>query len=219
MDGQQAQPQPQPQLQQQPGNGHHQQWNWLANGKIVQYTSAEVYALAEQMLHVDAKDWEEVVRLHSLNFPTTGKDSANLKHKFQQLYRVEMPTSDPMCPPDVRMAKRMREQIWDKAEINNGEGELVIQDSSFQEDLEGQPFDPVDDISEGEEGVDEEPLENNNNNINDEYVAVGNANNVNGSVTNQARPTVATTNINRALMPIKNNIGETAYACKSQKKV
>jgi hypothetical protein len=47
MEGQQAQPQPQPQPQpqQQPGNGRRQQRNRRANGKIVQYTSAEVYAL------------------------------------------------------------------------------------------------------------------------------------------------------------------------------
>ncbi len=131
----------------------------------MQYTSAEVHALLrllEQMLPVDGEDWEEVARLHNLNFPNNGRDTAKLKRKFQQLYRVEMPTGDPMCPPDVRMAKRIREQIRDKAEINDGEGELILQDTSFQEDLE-QPFGIVDDGSEGEEGVNEEHLGNNNN--------------------------------------------------------
>ncbi len=98
MDSQQAQPQP----QHQPGNGCHLQWNWQANGKTVQYTSVEVYALLrllEQILPADGEDWEEVVRLHNLNFPTNSRDSAKLKRKFQQMYRVEMPTGDPLCPP------------------------------------------------------------------------------------------------------------------------
>ena len=157
---------------------------------------------------MDGEDWEELARLHNLNFPTTGRDGAKLKRKFQQLYRVEMPTGHPMCPPNVRMAKRVRERIRDKAEIDDGEGELVIQDNSFQEDLEGQPFDPVDDVSEGEEGVDEEPLENNNNNINNENVAVG----ANGNIPNVARATTTTNNNNRALTPINNNISQIASA-------
>jgi hypothetical protein len=132
---------------------------------------------------VDGEDWEELARLHNLNFPTTGRDGAKLKRKFQQLYRVEMPTGHPMCPPNVRMAKRVRERIRDKAEIDDGEGELVIQDNSFQEDLGGQPSDNVEDLLEGEDGVEEELLENNNNNnINDENVAVGG----NGNVPNVA---------------------------------
>ncbi len=40
--------------------------------------------------------------------------------------------------------------------------------------MEKQPFEPVDDGSEGEDRFDEEALENNNNNINDENVGVGN---------------------------------------------
>ncbi len=84
MDGQQHQPQPQ--LQQQPGNGHRQQWNPRANGKVVQCTSDEVYALVrvvEQMLPVDREDWEEVVRLHDLNFLTNGCED-NLDPQLDQ---------------------------------------------------------------------------------------------------------------------------------------
>jgi hypothetical protein len=49
-----------------------------------------------------------------------------------------------------------------------------LQESCFQEDLEGQPFDSIGDASNGEEGVDEETLVSKNN--------FGN-----GNVPNQAR--------------------------------
>jgi hypothetical protein len=217
MDGQQLQPQPQPQPQQQPGNGRRQQRNRRANNKTVQYTSVEVHALlrlVEQMLPVDGEDWEEVARLHNLNFPTNGRDAAKLKRKFQQLYRVEMPTGDPMCPPEVRIAKRIREKIRDKSEIDDGEEELVLPDGTIQEDVELQAFDAVDDASEGEEGL-EEALENNNNVINNENLVVGNANNV----AHRARA-ASNNNINnnRALTPINNNISQIASARKIQKK-
>ncbi len=218
MDGQQPQPQPLPQPQQQPGNGRRQQRNRRTNNRTVQYTSVEVHALlriVEQILPVDGEDWEEVARLHNLNFPTNGRDASKLKRKFQQLYRVEMPTGNPMCPPDVRMAKRIREQIRDKTEIDDGEEELVLPDGSFQEDVELQQFDNLDDASEVEEGL-EETQENNNNIINDKNAAVGNPNNAD----NRARVVTNNNNINnnRALTPINNNISQIASAWKSQKK-
>ncbi len=142
------------------------------------------------MLPVDGEDWEEVARLHNLNFPTNGRDSVKLKCKFQQNYWVEMPTGVPMCPREIPMAKRIREQIRDKAEIDDGEGELLLQDPSFQEDVEGQPFDPLEDLSDGEEGGGEESTEHNNN-VNNENFAVGVANNGNP---NQVAAAATTTN-------------------------
>jgi hypothetical protein len=83
-----------------------------------------------------------------------------------------------------------------------------------------QPFEVADDASVGEDQIYKEPLENDNNNvINDENVAVGNANNGINDVANRAR-TASNNNINnnRALTPINNNISLTASARKSQKK-
>ncbi len=70
------------------------------------------------------------------------------------MYWVKMPTGDPMCPPEIRMAKWNREQIRDKTEIYDSEGELLLQDPSFQEDNEVQPFDPVEDLSNEDEVLD-----------------------------------------------------------------
>jgi hypothetical protein len=54
------------------------------------------FRLVEQIFPNDGEDWEEVARLHNLNFPTNGRDMAKLKSKFQQMYRVKMPTGDLM---------------------------------------------------------------------------------------------------------------------------
>jgi len=105
------QPQPQPPVAQQP---YPQQRRRTAQPPTVQYSSAEVFGLLhiiEQILPVDGEDWNEVSRLHVVNFPNNGRDGPKLKRKFQQLHRSCVPTGDPMCPPDVRRAKRLKELI------------------------------------------------------------------------------------------------------------
>jgi hypothetical protein len=199
------QPQQQQQQPVQPGIACRQQRNRRSTAKTVQYTSVEVHALlrlAEQMLPVDGEDWDKLTRLHNLNFPTNGWDSAKLKRKFQQLYHVEMPTGDPMCPPDVRLAKRIREQIRDKAEIDDGEGELTLLDQEDNEDL---LIERTDDVSEGKDFLEEETVENN--------VQTPLA----GSQSD-GHQVVAMVNNDRPLMPISGNISQIASACKSKNK-
>lgn len=94
----------------------------------------KVYALLrtlEQILLVNGKDWEEVRKLLNLNSPTNGRDSAKLKCKFQQMYRVVIPTGNPRYPHEIRMMKRIREHIRDKMEIDDSEGGILFQDPSF----------------------------------------------------------------------------------------
>ncbi len=45
-----------------------------------------------------------------------------------------------MYPPKIRMVKRIREQIWDKAEIDDGEGELLLQDPPFKKTMKVSPL-------------------------------------------------------------------------------
>ncbi len=113
---------------------------------------------------MDSEDWEEVASVHNLNFPTNGRDLAKLKCKIQQMYQVKIPTGDPLCPPEIRMVKTVREKIQDKTEIDDGEGELLLQDPSFQGDNAGQLCEPVDDFSDGEDGGDQARAAITNNN-------------------------------------------------------
>jgi hypothetical protein len=61
------------------------------------------------------------------------------------------------------MAKQIREQIRDNTEIVDGERELLFQDYSFQEDNEGQTFDPVEGLSDEDDVAIKEPTVHNNN--------------------------------------------------------
>jgi hypothetical protein len=83
MNGDQDQPAPRPRQarQQQPRR---------VTARHPQYTSAEVFGMlncVQQVLPIDGPDWQEVYRLHIVNFPNTGRDAIKLKRKFQLLYR------------------------------------------------------------------------------------------------------------------------------------
>ena len=83
--------QPQPPVAQQP---YPQQRRRTARPPTVQYSSAEVFGLLhiiEQILPVDGEDWNEVSRLHVVNFPNNGRDGPKLKRKFQQLHHSPVP--------------------------------------------------------------------------------------------------------------------------------
>jgi len=92
----------------------------------VQYFSAEIFGLlniTKQILPVDGEDWNEVSHLHDINFPNNGP---KLKRKFQQLNHSHVQIGDPMCQPDVRRGKHLKEMIRDKAEIDSAEGEVIF---------------------------------------------------------------------------------------------
>ncbi len=89
------------------------------------FTSTEVQGLLqviEEILPVHGEKWEDVSQPHAENFPNSHRTSESLKRKFQQLYRVKKLTGDPFCPPEVRMAKRIRHLITTKCEIDDAEG-------------------------------------------------------------------------------------------------
>jgi hypothetical protein len=52
----------------------------------VQYSSAEVFGLLQvigQILPVDGEEWNEVSRLHVINYPNNSRDGPKLKQKFK----------------------------------------------------------------------------------------------------------------------------------------
>jgi hypothetical protein len=104
------------------------------------FTSTEVQGLLqviEDILPVHGEEWEDVSQSHAANFPTNQCTSESLKRKFQQLYRVKKLTGDPFCPPDVRMAKRLRHLITTKCEIDDAEGGPLPPHVSFNDDVVG----------------------------------------------------------------------------------
>ncbi len=119
---------------------HQQQGRQREWSNTAHFTSMEVQGLLnviEEILPVHGEEWEDVSQSHAENSPNSHRTSESLKRKFQQLYRAKKPTGDPFCPPEVRMAKRLRRLITTKCEIDDAEGGPLPPDVSFDDDVVG----------------------------------------------------------------------------------
>jgi hypothetical protein len=93
----------------------------------------------EGILPLGLDEWEAVERQHNSMYPNFGMTYDALRQKFAKLYLKKIPTGDPHCPPEVRRAKIINEEIMQKADLSDGEGgsggELELeQDSTLQPD-------------------------------------------------------------------------------------
>ncbi len=74
----------------------------------------ELFALLdiiEKHLPVAQNDWDLVEADHEAMYPDSLRTRDSLKRKFVSLYRIKVPTGDPKCPPEVRRAKFILEDI------------------------------------------------------------------------------------------------------------
>lgn len=56
-----------------------------------------------------------------MGYPKNGRNVDPLKRKFMSLHRPEPPTGDPMIPNDVLLAKRILQNMTERADRGNGE--------------------------------------------------------------------------------------------------
>jgi hypothetical protein len=112
----------------------------------------EVESLLDTMqaiLPVSGMEWDRVELNHEQLFPDKKRSKDSLKRKFQKLYRHRLPTGDPNCPPDVRRAKRIHEEIKAKVDLSDGEDEEgddvldIVDDGDDDESSLG----PIEDLS------------------------------------------------------------------------
>lgn len=78
------------------------------------YTDAEIDSLLEtieDILPRCSNHWETVRSTHTSYYPDLGRTTESLKRKFASLYNYKKPTGDPTCPPQVRRAKAIWENI------------------------------------------------------------------------------------------------------------
>ena len=111
------------------------------------YSIAKLECLNEcvaAVLPLSGAEWEMVSHSHCVYYP--GRTWESLRKKFNEVARKSIPTGDPNCPPYVREAKRVRQQIIEKSEGASG---------SPSEDF---PF-PLDDESETNEDEDGEDIQ------------------------------------------------------------
>ena len=82
-----------------------------------------------EVLPIGPEEWEEVQSRHSARYQ--GRSVESLRRKYQELHRKDVPTGDPHCPADVKLAKRVKYAIGDKAELGGGEEDYTLEENSF----------------------------------------------------------------------------------------
>ena len=131
-------------------------FSMAANNKLAKrnagFAVVEVESLLDTMqaiLPVSGMEWDRVEHEHELLFPDKKRSKDSLKRKFQKLYRHRMPTGDPNCPPDVRRAKRIHEEIKGKVDLSDGEDEEGddVLDVDVVNDDDESSLGPIEDLS------------------------------------------------------------------------
>ena len=85
--------------------------------------------LIEERSPIGSQEWDMIEALHNAKFPDQKRTKETIKRKFSMLYSTRSPTGDPNCPPLVRRAKRIYNQIRDRTD-------LVADDDDDDESLE-----------------------------------------------------------------------------------
>ena len=78
----------------------------------------------ETILPISPDEWNLVLALHSHKFP--GCDVESLRRKFHSCHRKIIPTGNPNMPEKIRITKRVKYLIGDRASIGGGAEEYDI---------------------------------------------------------------------------------------------
>eukprot|EP00536_Pseudo-nitzschia_multiseries_P009485 jgi/Psemu1/23297/gm1.23297_g len=91
---------------------------------VINYSRTEVLELLHTLkaiLPVGPEEWAQVGQIHKDNFPDTNQSVANLRRKYSNLYRKKVPTGNPNCPKQVKLAKKVKWLIKSKQGVGGGE--------------------------------------------------------------------------------------------------
>lgn len=95
------------------------------------YSHMELNSLLDTMediLPIGSEEWQRVVEQHNENYPSSGRDAESIRRKYATLHRKKVPTGDPMCPLEVKKAKRIKYQIGAKADLGDVEEEVELKE-------------------------------------------------------------------------------------------
>ena len=76
--------------------------------------------LAEKHSPIGSEGWKGVVLEHEIHFPGRG-ETALVMRKCSTLCQKQIPTGDPNCPEEVKLAKRIKHMILNKAAVGDAE--------------------------------------------------------------------------------------------------
>ena len=104
------------------------------------------------LMPIGGDEWNEVLDRHSVRYP--GREVESLRRKFSQLHRKSNPTGDPVCPTEIKLAKRVKYKISSRADIGDGTEEMELETGTFTNTFQGQDddLDREDNIEQGSQG-------------------------------------------------------------------
>ncbi|KAE8904712.1 hypothetical protein PF005_g24803 [Phytophthora fragariae] len=95
-----------------------------AGGRGAGFSTEEVQSFLEtleQHLPLGRDEWELVLSIHHQHFRAYNRTVDSLRRKFAALCRSRIPTGNPTCPEEVRLAKRVRYLMTQRADIGEGD--------------------------------------------------------------------------------------------------
>ena len=84
-----------------------------------------LFRIMQDILPIGPDEWDKVLELHSVIYP--GRSVESLRRKYHSLHRKKIPTGDPLMPAEVRLAKRVKYLIGNRASMGNGEEEYSLE--------------------------------------------------------------------------------------------
>ena len=91
----------------------------------------QLLRVMEQHLPIGSEGWKSVVCDHEMGF--LGSNRAVLMRKCSTLHQKQMPTGDPDCPKEVKLAKQTKHVIGNKAAEGDSEEEFNPEEVDFSE--------------------------------------------------------------------------------------
>ena len=88
----------------------------------------------EKIIPVTAAGWDRVAEIHLSRYPDQQRGVDSFKRKFKELHCKKVPIGNPLCPPAIRQAKRLKYLIIDKMDASD----LNEYDSGVEEDGAGE---------------------------------------------------------------------------------
>ena len=87
----------------------------------------------EKILPIGCEEWNMVVQEHGQKYPNSHRDKGAVVRKYSTLHRKTIPTGNPACPEEVRLAKHIKYKIGDKACLGDAEEDFVLEEVGFGE--------------------------------------------------------------------------------------
>ena len=85
--------------------------------------------ILERVNPIGSEEWTQCTEEHRILYPGRCKES--IKRKYATLYRKGIPTGDPNCPEEVRLAKKIKWAIGARASIGDGDEEFNLEETTF----------------------------------------------------------------------------------------